>query len=104
MTAPPAESVGPEPISDDSHLTPVLAVCRQCHTNVALRGGTVCGACHPLSPHDAYRLGLCRDCRTTSYSAGRPRCNDCHADYLDALATGQLHTTTPRPTAPPRAA
>lgn len=103
MTTPPAESVEQQPVSDN-HNTPALPICQQCHANAALRGGTICGDCHPLSPHDAYRRGLCRDCRNTGYSAGRPRCNDCHGDYLDALAAGQMHTTTTPRTAAPASA
>lgn len=80
--------------------TCVVAVCQQCHAGPVLRGASVCGECHPLSPHDAYRRGLCRDCRSTPHSAGRPRCNDCHADYLDALAGGQASTSPASPDTP----
>lgn len=60
--------------------TPPL--CTTCCERPALRGGTHCATCHPLTPHDAYRAGLCCQCRSTRHSAGRPRCNACHIDYM----------------------
>lgn len=65
----------------DSARTTTPLVCTTCRTHPALRGGTQCATCHPLTSHDAYRAGLCCQCRNTRHSAGRPRCNECHLEY-----------------------
>jgi hypothetical protein len=65
----------------DSVKTTTPPMCTTCGAHPALRGGTQCATCHPLTSHDAYRAGLCCQCRSTRYSAGRPRCKECHAEY-----------------------